>query len=314
LDSKIEHIWISGTRGFLGKNLKNFLTQKDNFKIKCLSYSGGGKNTIDLEEGKFNLNFEKQEEIKKMLDGNKIPDVFIHIGWEDMENPHSEKHVKSNVKASKNLIEILFKAGLKKFVFIGSLNEYGDREGSLSEEMSPKGELTNYAKGKREVAKFGFENAEATKNYFIHVRLSYVFGSIIKKGSLIQTLFEGHQKKIDIFLGSCQHYRDYIHVSEVVKGIQEICNINQSTTVNLGSGKSIKVRDFVELFWKNLGEKSEKLHFSTKPYRNNEQPQPNCYLSLMKLKELTNWSPTLTIDDGTIQTINELDKNKDDIN
>ncbi len=312
MDSKIYQIWISGTHGFLGKNLKNFLIQKDNFEIKCLSYNNE-KFQTDSEKKNYNLNFEKQEEIKNILEENQIPDIFIHIGWGDMENPHSEKHVKSNVISSKNLIEVLFKAGLKKFVFIGSLTEYGDRVGSLSEEMSPKGELTNYAKGKREVAKFGFENAKATKNYFIHVRLSYVFGPITKKGSLIQTLFEGHQKKSDVCLGSCQHYRDYIHISEAVKGIQKICNINQSVTVNLGSGKSIKVRDFVELFWKRLDKKLEKLHFSTEQYRNNEQPQPNCYLNLIKLKELTNWSPTLTIDDGIIQTINELNKNKMDI-
>jgi nucleoside-diphosphate-sugar epimerase len=300
-------IWISGSRGFLGKNLKDFLLQDKNYEIKCLS-NNKEKNISKTEKNFFYLNFENKEDIQRILDENQIPDIFIHLGWGEMENPHSNEHMKSNITSSKNLIEVLFKAGLKKFIFLGSMTEYGNRSGSLLEEMPSQGTSANYARGKKKVAIFGFENAKITKNYFIHIRLSYVYGPITRKDSLIQTLFEGHQRKSDVFVGSCQQFRDYIHVSEAVEGIKRICNINQSVTINLGSGKSIKLRDFVELFWKYLGGESKKLHFDSEPHNSNEQPQPNCYLDLKKLKDFTNWSPTLSTDEGIVQTINELDK------
>ncbi len=308
MSSKNKQIWITGTRGFLGKNLKDFLMQEVNCEIKCLS---NNKNQMSkLDENFFNLNFQNIEDIKKFLIKNGIPDIFIHIGWGEMTNPHSEKHITSNVESSKNLIDILFKAGLKKFVFIGSLNEYGDQNGSLSEEILPKGKLTNYAIGKIKVSDFGFKSAKITKKCFLHIRLAYVYGSILKENSLIQTLFNGYEKNIDVSVGSCQHFRDYIHVLDAVEGITKICDINQSNIVNLGSGKSIKVRDFVELFWRNLGGKFEKLHFGSEPFRNNEQPQPNCYLDLKKLKIHTNWYPKFSINDGIIQTVNNLKKIK----
>jgi len=307
MNKKTNLIWISGSRGFLGKNLKDLFLQDDHYEIKCLS-NNKGKSTLKIEKNFISLNFDSKGDIQKILDKNQIPDIFIHVGWGGMENPHSDEHIKSNVKISKNLIEMLFKAGLKKFIFLGSITEYGEISGCVSEEMPSQGTLSNYAKGKKEVSVYGFENAKITKKIFIHIRLSYVYGPTIKKESLIQTLFVGHRKKSNIFVGSCQQFRDYIHISEAVEGIKRICNINQSITVNLGSGKSIKLRNFVELFWKNLTSESKKLYFDSKPHNNNEQAQPNCYLDLKKLKEFTNWYPTLTINKGIIQTINELHK------
>ena len=88
-----------------------------------------------------------------------------------------------------NLIDIFFRYGLKKFVFIGSINEYGEQENILKEEMCSKGKLSNYALGKSMVAKYGLEKSQQYDAAFIHIRLFYVYGTMQRKKSLINSLF-----------------------------------------------------------------------------------------------------------------------------
>lgn len=294
-------VWITGSRGFIGSHLVAELN--DSYEITCITNTKIEDNNKKLTY----VDFDNEIEISKAVECLGLPDVFIHVGWGDMTNPHSDLHIQDNVEQSKNLIKTLYKKGLEKFVFLGSMNEYGDRLGLLYEEMGPVGDITNYAKGKIEVAKFGFEKAKEMNKKFIHIRLFYTYGPIQKEKTLIHDLYEGHKNNTPIDLSPCEQYRDYIHISDVVKGIKLLCNVDESTTVNLGSGKSIQLRQFVSLFWKILGGNPEKLCFGKKPIRK-EQPQPNCFASLEKLEKLTGWKPSLHIEEGIKMTIKEYDK------
>ena len=81
------------------------------------------------------MDFSSELDIKKQIDKFGCPDIFIHLGWGAMERPMSELHLTNNVNEGKLLIETFYSSGLEKFVFIGSMNEYGSRIGSLSENM-----------------------------------------------------------------------------------------------------------------------------------------------------------------------------------
>lgn len=304
---EFDRIWITGSRGFIGIHLVPVLKDMCS-ELKCISNSTTKNSTSRHDYEIINIDFLNIESINKAIKMYGKPDLFIHLGWGSMTNPHAEEHLTSNVLASKNLISTLFDNGLNKFVFIGSMNEYGDRIGRLSEDVSSTGFLTNYAKGKSRVASYGFEKAYQTKKQFIHIRLFYTYGPVSGKGSLIQTLYLGGRKNLDTHLGACEHYRDYIHVSEVVKGIQLISGIQDSVTVNLGSGKSIKVKDFALLFWKLLDANPEKLHFGSKERHANEQAQPNSFADLNRLENITGWMPSLSIEDGIKSTIKSLDE------
>ncbi len=308
-DVKHKKIWLTGSRGFIGTYLVSEL--KDIYEIKCISNTKYEKpsNYQDREQPSY-VDFQNENSIKKAIENFGLPDIFIHLGWGDMINPHSNMHIKENVEQSKNLIDVLYKEGLKKFIFLGSMNEYGDRLGSLYEEMGPKGEITNYAKGKIEVAKYGFQKADENNRKFIHIRLFYTYGPIKKEKTLIQDIYQGYKNNTDISLSPCEQYRDYIHISDVVKGIKFLCNLDESTTVNLGSGKAIQLKEFVSLFWKILGGEPERLHFGKKPKRK-EQPQPNCFASLEKLEKLTGWKPEITLEEGIKLTIKEFNEQMD---
>jgi len=172
--------------------------------------------------------------------------------------------------------------------------------------MAPQGRLTNYAKAKGEVEKLGFQAAKIYNKTFISVRTFYVFGSGQRQGSLINDLFQAHLKGTSVNLSPCEHYRDYIHVSDVVEGLKRISAINQSTIVNLGSGKVVKLKDFVIDFWMKMGGDIAKLKFGTKSLLPGEPEQPKSYADLTHLKKLTQWQPQLTLEEGILKTIENL--------
>ena len=305
---KSKTIWLTGSRGFIGKHLVQAL-KETSFQIKC--FTNSPLEETDKQNGEldcFFMNYLSETDIKRQVDLFGLPDIFLHMGWADMPKPESELHLSENVNAGKTLIETLFKLGLKKFLFIGSMNEYGGRIGLLSENMKPQGRLTNYAKGKIDVADFGFQNAKLYKKIFIHIRLFYVFGPGQRKGSLINELYIAGRQGVDVKLGPCEHYRDYIHVLDAVKGIYLASNVNKSTTINLGSGTFIRLKDFVILFWETLRADTERLKFGAYSMREGEPEQPRSYADLTHLKKLTNWLPSRSIEDGIKLTIEQLNQ------
>lgn len=298
----MEKIWITGSRGFIGKELISAL--KQNYEIKCFTHNV--KKDFCMSGDIIQINFLSEKSITELINKFGIPDIFIHLGWASMTDSDSKEHLDFNVNAGKNLIKIFFESGLEKFIFLGSRDEYGERDGSLIETMKPIGKVSKYAKAKSIVAKYGFMQANKTNGIFIHLRLFNVYGAGQQKNSLINILYKNfHDDKIT-HLGPCIHFREYIHISEVCKAIKILIKINKTFTVNIGSGKAIKLKEFINLFWKELGGKEDKIIFDVVQIRKNDTVYPKSYANLKKLKELTDWTPSLSIENGIKLTIKEL--------
>jgi nucleoside-diphosphate-sugar epimerase len=301
------NIWITGSTGFIGSHLLKNLEDKGH-EVTCFS------NNLELlkKRGKgINVNyldFSSKTDIRDYIIRLGCPQKFIHLGWGDMTVPMSKLHLTKNVEISNNLIESLLGAGIEKFIFVGSMNEYGSRTGSLSEDMEPEGRVINYAKGKLEVSEFGFKRADFYKKVFIHTRPFYVFGPGQREGSLINDLFSSYTKGKEPVLGPCNYYRDYIYVKDVAEGITRSMNIETSTKINLGMGSYIMVKDFVKTFWSMLGRDGNELKFGSKKMMKDEPDQPKSYANITKLVQLTEWKPEYTIEDGIKETISILEK------
>ena len=299
-------IWVTGSRGFIGRRIVAELKETGTM-VRCFSNQPvAAEEPGSQDHPCYELDYLNVGAIQETVRQFGVPDVFIHAGWGGMATPEAPIHLEENVKAGQTLIRTLFEQGLKRFMFIGSMNEYGARSGQLSEHMAAEGRLTNYAKGKIEVAKFGFQTANDLDKTFIHVRTFYVFGAGQRPGSLINQLYQAHRAGTEVNLSACEHYRDYVHVSEVAEGVRLLSGIEESTTVNLGSGKVVQVKDFVLLFWRLLGGDEKQLKFGARTVRGDEPEQPRSYADLTRLKKLVDWVPSLSLEEGLRRTILEL--------
>ncbi len=137
------------------------------------------------------------------------------------------------------------------------------------------------------------------------MKLFYTFGPGQRSNSLINLIYRFFKNNEIPEFYPGEKYRDYIYINDVVKGIKLLCNVNQSTIVNLGSGKSIKLQDFISKFWEKLGGNLDDLKFIEKTNIAEEQ-QPNCFSDQSHFYELTKWKPTIAVDEGIQLTINKL--------
>jgi UDP-glucose 4-epimerase len=292
-------VWLTGSRGFVGSYVVRALLNSG-YEVKFLTNSPIDNNQLIYAD------FSDRFQIKNVIERHRAPDTFIHLGWGNVYEPHHECHINENLQDGINLIDEFYNAGVKRILLIGSSSEYGDRQGLLKENHLPTGEVNNYIKGKIALAKHGLMSAEKINRIFIHVRLFYTYGAGQKHNSLINQLFQNSIKGVKMSLSPCEHYRDYIHVSEASEAISRIAKVDQSGIINLGSGKIILLKEFVKLFWKELGAHSEKLMFGSHDVPKLEQSQPKSYADLSILKKRINWTPSLPIEDGIKKTVQHL--------
>ena len=292
-------IWLSGSRGFIGSYLKETLIKSGNI-LKCVSNSTSEDDSIIF------INFASKESIRKMLNRYGVPDTFIHLGWGNVYEPHNPCHLNENLSDGMNLVDELYANGVKKILLIGSSSEYGDRVGSLKESYLSSGEVNNYVKGKIALSKYGIEVAEKIGRYFMHVRLFYTYGAGQKHNSLINQLFKSSINGDEISLSPCEHFRDYIHVSDAAEGISKLAAIDYSGIINLGSGNVIKLKEFVKLFWKACEADPSLLKFGKHDLSSLEQSQPHSFANISKLINLSNWSPTTNMEDGINKTVIQM--------
>ena len=292
-------VWVSGSRGFVGSHLIPWL-RSTGYTVTCVSNASPSDGHV------VQLDLSDPRQIQKTLDRLGAPEVFLHLGWGHVYQTESPDHLTTNVQNGINLVDACFESGVERFVLIGSSSEYGERVGALSEDLAPEGELNNYIKGKAMLSAYGLEAAARLGRTFLHVRLSYTFGAGQQHNSLINQLFKSSVERRPISLSPCEHYRDYIYVGDVAEGITRISQVQGSNTVNLGSGKVIQLKEFIRQFWSQLGSDPKLLEFGAHTKPTHEPPQPHCYLDLEKLKSLTDWTPTWSVQDGIAETVAQL--------
>jgi nucleoside-diphosphate-sugar epimerase len=263
-------------------------------------------NNASSDDSVTQVDFSDPLAIRRAVTEYGKPDVFLHLGWGEVYQPQSDVHETANVSDTRNLIDELYRGGLEKFIFLGSASEYGDRTGVLSEDMDGHGKLTAYVKGKKAASEYGFEAAEKLGRVFVHIRLFHTYGAGQHQNSLINQLYRSSVGGLELSLTPCEHYRDYVYVSDVTEGIRLMTQVDASTTVNLGSGQVVMLREFVELFWERLGGDPALLKFGAHARPENEPTQPQCFADLTRLERLTTWKPTIELADGIELTIDML--------
>lgn len=297
-----ESIWLTGAGGFIGSHLVPRLCEVTPV-LRCIT------NTKSGAADRYFVDYSSADSIRAAISKLGVPNVLIHLGWGAMEDAESDVHLTTNVCEAKSLIDTMYAAGLKKVVFIGSVNEYGARTGLLVEDQPAEGRMTKYAVGKAAVTAHGLAQACALGRSFVSIRVYNTFGAGQRAGSLINKLFRCQRDGVKADLGPCEHFRDYIYVEDVAEGIARLCDVSAPVIVNLGSGRSTKLRDFVEMFWRELGGKPEDLVIGANPMRAGEPEQPQAWASLERLERLTGWRPERTLEDGIRLTVKRLREN-----
>jgi len=298
---KNRSILVVGGTGFIGTNL-----------VKKLLKLGSKVTTLSLKRKKNKLTHKNLKHIfcdytKFSLLKKKINKPFEYVvnlgGYIDHSKFFNKGRfvIDNHLLSTMNLLSLLKKEKLKRYLHIGTCDEYGSNTSPIKENYK-EDPITSYAFAKLSsinllVMLNKTENFPATA-----LRLFLVYGPHQKDDRLIPQVINGCLKKKKFPVSKGNQLRDFCYVDDVINAI--ILSLIKKRALgevfNVGSGKPVSVKFIINKISKII--KQGKPQFNKIPFRKNESIK--LYPSINKISKILGWKPKTNLNQGLVKTIN----------
>ena len=310
--SKSTKIYIAGHRGMVGSAIWRLLEQKGYHNL-----IGHTSKELDLKN---------QNKVQDFFNGQK-PDVVIDaaakVGGILANNDFPYQFLMENMQIQNNLIDGAHKAGINKFVFLGSSCIYPKfakqplkEEYLLTDSLEPTNQW--YA-----IAKItGVKACQAIKNQYnkdyVSLMPTNLYGShdnfdLQTSHVLPAMLRKFHQAKVNnnapvTLWGSGAPMREFLFVDDMAQAVVFALENNLPEYLyNVGSGKDVTIKQLAQTIQRVTGHQGEIIWDGSKP-----DGTPRKLMDVSKMKEV-GWSYTTDLEDGIKQTYSWFLENIDSI-
>jgi UDP-glucose 4-epimerase len=301
-------ILIVGGAGYIGSSVNKLLNKMGYQTIVFDNLSNGHIEFVKW--GKFYKgDLANIYDIEKVFMENKIDCVmhfsaYAYVG-ESVTNP--QKYYKNNVSNTINLLDVMLKYGVKKFIFSSTCAIYGIPIQIPIPEDHPQNPVNPYGKTK-------FMVEEILKDYDKAYGLKYVsFRYFNASGADPECeIGEWHEPETHLIplsiynaLGITENItvfgtdyptpdgtciRDYIHVNDIAKahilGFKYLMNETKSDFFNLGNGNGFSVKEILDIVSRISGKKLNIVYGKRR-----EGDPPILVGSSKKAYEILGWKP-----------------------
>lgn len=312
-------ILIVGGAGYIGSHVNKLLNQLGYETVILDNLSYGHEESVQW--GKLEkCDIKDIEEIDKIFTKYDIDAVmhfssFIEVG-ESVENP--EKYYTNNVVNTMNLLKVMQKHEVKKFIFSSTCATYGIPQEIPLTEDHPQNPINPYGWTKLMVERIlkDYDTAYGLKSIILRYfnasgadESGLIGENHNPESHLIPLILDaaiGKREDIKIFGtdydtpdGTC--IRDYIHVNDLadahIKALEYLDDKNTSNEFNLGNGKGFSVREVIDSVVKVTGKEFKVTETSRR------EGDPAVLIgSAQKAKDLLGWNPQYTEIDEIVET------------
>ena len=203
------------------------------------------------------------------------------------------------------IFSIIDKRNLKKFLQIGSSEEYGNEQLNLIEEMR-EAPRTPYAFSKVASTHFLQMLYRSDSIPIAVLRPFLIYGPGQKENRIIPYVIKNciKNKKFDISEGS--QVRDFLYIDDAVSAIFKCIRSNKTSgnVYNLGSGRGIEIKKLVKLIVNKVGKGRPQFG----RLKNNRTESKKLIANILNIKKDLNWKPKVKLTDGLDRTIKFYDK------
>ena len=293
---KNSSIYVAGHKGLVGSAIVK--------KLKLQGY----KNVITRTHKELDLVDKKKAE--SFFAKEKPEFVFLaaaKVGGIYANNTYPAEFIYQNLMIQTNVIDLSYKYGVKKLLFLASSCIYPKTcKQPIKEEYLLTGpiELTNEAFAVAKLA--GIKMCQAyNRQYgtnFISVIAANVYGvndRFDENAHVISSLIRNfHEAKIksreDVTIwGSGKPKRDFLYVDDLADAcLFLIRNYNSSEIINVGTGIETSIKELAELVRQITGFKGKTIYDAAKPDGNLRK-----FLDSSKIKAL-GWKPNVVLNKG----------------
>jgi nucleoside-diphosphate-sugar epimerase len=278
------NILITGSTGYLGSNILKKLISEDKNNLIILKRSFS--NTFRIKDcldkvTSYNLD---NNDLEKIFSENKI-DIILHCATDyGRKDANPLNIIEANLILPLKLLELGRKYNIKTFINTDTILDKRINFYSLSKNQF-KDWLKNY------------------KNDLIciNIALEHFYGPGDDKTKFVSFIIENLIKKTEkIGLTKGEQKRDFIYIEDVVNAFLKIIEHSLSLKngfyeFELGSEKTVTIKEFVLMAKKILGNNETILNFGALPYRENEVM--DCKANTSAIKEL-GWSCIYSLEVG----------------
>ena len=276
-------IYLTGHRGFIGKNIINCLESE--YTFRKIKYSEPESSTSGITK-------------------NSVP-MLIHTAWIGVAGAERNSDSQSrNVELTHSLCDLILEKNIKRLIAFGSQAEYGIHNKVLSEEctLNP---LTKYGYYKCLCHEIFKERLIPYDVEVIWLRLFDAYGPYDKPHWLIPHVINSALANQDAALTECDQYWDFLYASDVVNAVKSLIEMTSSiekcSTYNLSSGIPIRLSEIVDYIYQSISPLNGKALYGVKRKRA-EEISFLCGSNLA-LTNATGWKPTQDIYSGIVKTI-----------
>lgn len=294
-------VLVAGSSGLVGSAVVRAFESID------IGVSGLNRKIVDL------LNPKETEEYIRFIKPRVIVDAAAKVGGIGANNSNPVEYLSENLRIQENLMNAAHKAGVTKFVFLGSSCIYPrDCPQPIKEDYLMTGQLesTNSAYAIAKIAgiellnsyrkQYGYEwislmptNLYGTNDNF-DLENSHVLPALIRR---FVEATENSTKSVTLW-GTGEPLREFLHVEDFARAlIVATHKYNSKFHLNIGSGEEISIRSLARQVASLAGFRGEIFWDVSKP-----DGTPRKVLDSSRMRSL-GWKPEITLEDGIASTI-----------
>ena len=294
------HLLVIGGTGFIGHHLLKSVQQKG-WQLTSVSlkppteerFVGGVRYLhFDLSDrGLVKSNLDEDFDYVVNL-GGYINHRLFREGGRDLIEMH--------FTALQNLLEVLPSSELKRFVQIGSSDEYGNTKAPQHEGLREQ-PISPYSLAKVASTHF-LQMLHQTENFpAVTLRFFLTYGPGQDTERFLPQTIQGCLIDATFPSSTGEQLRDFCYVDDTVRAILQTLVVPEAVgnVINIASGEPVSIREMIEKVCSFIG--SGKPLFGELNYRPGENM--SLYANISKAKRILNWEHTTNLDKGLKKTI-----------
>jgi len=294
-------ILVTGGAGFIGSNLVDALIEKGHEVLIIDNLSTGKKENINPKAKFFELDLRNYNEIKPIFEG--VDFVFHEAALPriplSIEKPQETNDI--NITGTLNVLVAARDAHAKRLIYAASSSALGSNDKIPMREDSQCFPLNPYSLQKY----VGELYCQIFYRIYglptVALRYFNVYGPRQpREGSYVPVVgvFLTQKKKGEklTITGDGKQTRDFTHVFDVVRAnilAMESNKVGKGDVINIGGSKNHSVNEIAEM----VG--GEAVHIAARPGE-----MQDTLADTTRAKELLNWSPEITLEEGIKRLLN----------
>lgn len=295
----IKHLLVVGGTGFIGNHLCRVACTRG-FKVTSLSLHAT-KNP--LQDVKYLVgDLTNLEGLKKLFANESFEYVVNCGGYIDHQSFFNggRKLIDVHFEGVQNLIESLPKKNIKRFVNLGSSDEYGALSAPQREDMR-ESPISPYSLAKLASTQL-LQMLWNTERYpAVTLRLFLTYGPEQNDQRFLPQIIAGCLNNKTFPVSEGKQVRDFCYIDDTVNGILQALDTDAANgmVINIASGDPVKICDIISMVHSLI--RQGQPEYGKVPYRVGENMA--LWANTDLAKTILNWSPQISLEQGLKNTI-----------